>query len=221
MGAGASALPARLSEGYCKSVMRELYNASTFAELVDSEVDASDDHTISPSTFIDYISSAHDVFLSHDWGKDEKNHKNVVKMATLLRAKGLKVWLDEDHIHNNIIDSMNEGIDRSRMVIVCITSNYQKKVSGHGPKGDKDNCLLEYYRALADKGAKGIIPVVMDPHMLNTEKWYGPLKTLNQELYKNCSSNGNGEEAPFAEQLEELAGTSLSSFFSSSFFSDG
>ena len=57
--------------------------------------------------------------------------------------------------------------------------------------------------------------------LLNTEKWYGPLKTLNQELYKNCSSNGNGEEAPFAEQLEELAGTSLSSFFSSSFFSDG
>lgn len=205
MGAGASALPSRLNEAYCKSIMKELYSSSAFVELVDSEMDSPNDGCISSQTFAEYISTAHDVFLSHNWGKDKSNHSKVVQIATMLRQEGFKVWLDEDHMQSNIIDAMNQGIDRSRLVIVCVTAEYQKKVSGHGSKGDKDNCMLEYYRALSDKGTKGMIPVVMDPAMLDTAKWYGPLKSLNQELYQNCSGGDSDEKELYSRQLQELS----------------
>ena len=36
-----------------------------------------------------------DVFLTHDWGVDQANHKRVAQINTALKAKGLITWFDE------------------------------------------------------------------------------------------------------------------------------
>jgi hypothetical protein len=48
---------------------------------------------------------------------------------------GLKIWLDEEEMHDDLTNQMSDGIDCSRLVAVFITTSYIRKVQGLGPSG--------------------------------------------------------------------------------------
>ena len=51
------------------------------------------------------VNQAKDVFMSHNWGKDESgrdNHARVVKMAKHFESKGIKCWIDEKEMTGDI-----------------------------------------------------------------------------------------------------------------------
>ena len=82
-----------------------------------------------------------DVFLSHNWGKDESgrdNHHRVSLINKELKALGYKTWLDEEKIAGNIAEKMSLGIEQTKGVIVFITWKYHEKVNG---KNAADNCM--------------------------------------------------------------------------------
>ena len=69
-----------------------------------------------------------DVFLSHNWGLNNANHKRVVAIARQLTARGLKVWIDEDYMFGHLQTTMTNAIDHSKAVLVFITEEYIDKV---------------------------------------------------------------------------------------------
>ena len=70
-----------------------------------------------------------DVFLSHNWGLDNANHKRVIAIARQLTARGLKVWIDADYMFGHLQTTMTNAIDQSKAVLVFITEEYLAKVS--------------------------------------------------------------------------------------------
>ncbi len=117
-----------------------------------------------------------DVFLSHNWGKDDigrDNHQRVNLIKQELNARGIKTWFDSEQLSGQILDEMTAGIDRSMAVIVFVTNAYITKVSGEGPKGDKDNCKMEFSYAWNRKTPEKIIPVVMEETCCEATNWKG------------------------------------------------
>lgn len=126
------------------------------------------------------------VMATHAWGKDGENHKRVVGICADLIELGAKVWIDEHRMYGNIPKQMVDGIDNSHVVVVFITKDYMEKVNLEG----EDNCKLEFTYAMQQKGAKNLIPVVMEPGMLDTSKWKGLLSMyLGQTLYVDMSTD--------------------------------
>ena len=63
----------------------------------------------------------HDVFLSHS-SKD----KAVVRLvAERLRADGVRVWFDDWELHpgDSIPSKIEEGLERSRVLVLCMSAN--------------------------------------------------------------------------------------------------
>lgn len=112
-----------------------------------------------------------DVFLSHNWGKDEserENHKRVAIINKELKARGFRTWFDEEKISGNINNKMAQGIAQTKGVIVFLTRKYDIKVNGENAG---DNCKKEFDYALRKKTIKKIVPVVMDECMRETSTW--------------------------------------------------
>jgi hypothetical protein len=115
-----------------------------------------------------------DVFLSHDWGKDElgrDNHERVAHISAQLQAAGVRTWLDAEQMRGAINNRMAEGIAGSSVVLCFITQNYVIKASGLGPRGEDDNCFFEFDNALIERGRGRLLPVVMEPRCCQTAKW--------------------------------------------------
>jgi hypothetical protein len=153
MGAGTSALsaalPARVDEANAKAVLQDLYSEAVYASLKDST------GMIPQRELLSFLSSATDVFLSHDWGMDElgrSNHERVVRIAEHLKQAGLRVWLDQERMEGDIYQRMVEGIESSRLTLIFVTEAYLYKIAGKGGAGDKDNCLFEFDYAVRSKG---------------------------------------------------------------------
>ena len=83
MGSAASVLPSRMDEKLSKSTIEDLYFVSNagpqWNELLASENDTAMEKEISSTSFIEYVKSSFDVFLSHDWGRDSLNHRKIKK----------------------------------------------------------------------------------------------------------------------------------------------
>ena len=108
-----------------------------------------------------------DVFLSHDWGTDElgrNNHDRVSAVNDALKQLGYRTWFDSDRMTGDIVDTLCDGIDNTRLVLVFVTQKYVKEVqSGQ----DNDTKKLEFKYAMRRKGAKNMIPVIMEERMKN------------------------------------------------------
>lgn len=150
--------------------------------------------------------SKYHAFATHNWGKDNVNHKAVVEIVHALQALGVNVWIDEEMMTGRIQQKMTEGIDDSESVLVFITYEYINKCSGKGPNGDKDNCLKEFDYADRRKGSSKFVVVVMEEAMTDTSKWFGPVgSSLGGQLYINaCGRDPTHTAAQIARELVHI-----------------
>ena len=119
------------------------------------------------------------VFASHDWGHAAATHHRVARIARALGAvdAGIDVWLDESHMHGNILDAMCRGIDNCDVVLVFVTSSYVEKVR---TGGETDNVRREFM--YAQQQGKPMLPVRFDADL--TTPWPGPVgMALGNHLY--------------------------------------
>ena len=71
------------------------------------------------------------MFLSHDWGKDDKgrdNHARVATINTMLKERGLRTWFDNDRMTGDIVAQMCDGVEKSAVFVSCVTARYVSKV---------------------------------------------------------------------------------------------
>lgn len=138
-----------------------------------------------------------DCFLSHAWGAGRATHNQVVDIARGLQARGLRVWLDEDQLRGNILNSMAEGIANSRVFVAFLTAEYLQKVAS----GDHcDNCWREFNFAANSRGAK-LLAVPMEANLLAPDHWSGPVAMiLGGNLYPAEFAGGLS-----AAQMDRLA----------------
>lgn len=62
-----------------------------------------------------------DVMISYCWA----SKRTVLRMRDGLVAAGVRVWLDEDHMGRDLMDSMASAVESSKCVIVCCSSAYK------------------------------------------------------------------------------------------------
>lgn len=55
------------------------------------------------SSLLGGVEDGFDVFLSHNWGREQRNHARVLKVAEALQAAGLRPWLDEWHMNQDLV----------------------------------------------------------------------------------------------------------------------
>ena len=110
-----------------------------------------------------------DIFISHNWGLDSvgiDNHKRCKILADELILRGYSVWFDENDMIKNIDYKIMEGIGNSKIVIICLTEKYCKKIEdGIRYQHINDNCYKEWNYTLLK--SKKIIPIVMEKHLMN------------------------------------------------------
>ena len=120
-----------------------------------------------------------DAFLSHNWGKDTRgrdNHARVLRLCQELGSKaGIKTWCDEYDMSctHNIQESMANGIDNSKKVIVFVTEEYIKKANGESERGTMDNVYREFNYIRNRVKVCNIITVVMEEGAKDLSKWRG------------------------------------------------
>ena len=136
------------------------------------------------------MASRTDLFLSHNWGKDESgrdNHQRVSLINKELKERGYLTWFDEEKMTGGIVDKMSKGIEETKVVIVFITKRYLKKVNGEHAG---DNCKLEFNYASRQKTSSKMVAVVMEESMRNSNTWTGSVGMhLGGELYVDMSGN--------------------------------
>ena len=144
-----------------------------------------------------------DVFLSHDWGKDEygrDNHQRVSLINDELKARGYKTWFDEEKLAGNIDMEMAQGIEQTEGVIAFITRRYYEKVNGENAR---DNCQKEFQHASEIKTRAKIVPVVMEESMRDATPWKGLVGiNIGREMYVDMS--GDIENKAYLNQKMEL-----------------
>ena len=133
------------------------------------------------------------IFLSHAWRKDKlcrDNHLRVYELSEKLYKCGWSCWVDEDNIFGNVDVAMTNGIDAADVILICLTEEYFKKVNetANDPRR-RDNCLKEWTYANARN--KLMIPIIMEPDLLNISDWPPGIVTLyfGSTLYINASKN--------------------------------
>ena len=80
-----------------------------------------------------------------------------------------------------------DGIDRSATVLICVTSNYMRKVNDEGLP--LEACKQELSYAAMRKGPSRIIVAVMEPACTNPREWEGTLGfVLCDKLYTDLTA---------------------------------
>lgn len=145
-----------------------------------------------------------DVFLSHDWGKDEsgrENHHRVYLINKGLKELGYRTWFDDECMEGHIGENMSEGIEQSKGVITFITRRYHDKVNS---KNYKDNCKIEFDYASRTKTGSKMVAVVMEKGMCDTSSWRGLVGSLlGGHLYVDMSGDLENKTY-FSQQLKLL-----------------
>jgi hypothetical protein len=143
---------------------------------------------VAPS--IGFMQAPIKAFASHNWGSDALNHKRVVRLCTVLRERGVDVWLDETHMKGNILDAMCKGIDESDVVLVFVTREYIDKVQGGTIT---DNCRREFMYA-SQAHAQKMIAVRFDADL--GAHWSGPVgMVLGSTMYADMAKDPISDSA--------------------------
>ena len=144
-----------------------------------------------------------DVFLSHNWWKDESgrdNHQHVSLINKEVKKCGYETWFDEEKMVGDIVKQTCQGIDQTKGLIVFITRRYLKKVNGEDAS---DNCKLEFNYASRRRTSSKMVAVVMDKSMHDTKTWTRSVGMhLGGEMYVDMS--GNLENKTYLKQQLKL-----------------
>ena len=141
------------------------------------------------------------LFFSHTWRPDNlgrNTHLRVFELVKKLRDCGWKTWFDEEDMKGNIDAAMADGIDNADVVLVCLTETYCKKVNETAKNlRTRDNCLKEWTYANARN--KLMIPIVMEPYLLNPINWPAGIVSLylGSTLYLDASKDDLEESVIF------------------------
>ena len=189
MGASASISSAMKAKRLSKDQIAASPTASPLLSFFNFN-DYCDDHgTISLEDLVHIFSVKTDVFLTHDWGVNQFNHKRVSKVNAALKQRGITTWFDDEQMEGDIKSKMTSGIDQSRVVVTFITSRYMRKVAGTNAE---DNCRLEFGYACRRKTGARMLPVVMEAEMRDTSQWEGQVGlVLGGSLYVDLSDDNN------------------------------
>jgi hypothetical protein len=166
-----------IDEEAFKSFLRSHYCQGLFNQL-------QKDGVIDCDKFAEFISSAKDIFLSHDWGAASSNHERVKRFRDKILEKDptLRVWLDEEEMKGDIQTAMANGISRSSCVVVFVTENYMRKADGQSPYCPNNNVDREFTLIENDKQKGNVFPVLMESEC-NPKKWFGKLKSYLGSTY--------------------------------------
>ena len=121
-----------------------------------------------------FADKSFDIFLSHRW-----TEKCFVRhLYKHLVNSGYRVWYDEIHMGHDMAYSMQSGIEKSKVVLACVSSAYQSS----------DNTMFElrYARRFVDANSglqKPIITVVLESRIIS---W------ANAELKQLCDIKNPG-----------------------------
>ncbi|CAF1294808.1 unnamed protein product [Adineta steineri] len=102
------------------------------------------DRSISQST----KQNTFDIMISY-------SHKEKVLCKQLydeLTKNGYRVWIDFDQMHGNVMDAMAQAIDRSEIIIICMSEQYRQS----------NFCRAEAHYAFQRQ--RQIVPVLMQKH---------------------------------------------------------
>ena len=137
-----------------------------------------------------------DVFLSHNWGKDGKNHQKVAKINQALQDLGYVIWFDDKEIYGDIRARMAEGIKNTKCCLAFLTKEYYQKVV-YGK--ESDNCKSEFDFASTTVPVRA---VVLEECMRNPDTWEGNIAiTLKNKLYIDLSGN---DKEHLRKQMQQL-----------------
>lgn len=169
MGASASSLVSSLRG---KSIHKDQLDPELLKILGDKNVP----DVVTGDTLLELCQLKTDVFLTHNWGDHQDNHKQVAEVNRLLKQKGLITWFDDEKMEGNVKEKMVEGIDNASCVVVFITQLYIDKVGG---KNAQDNCKLEFGYATRRKTTSLMVPVLMKKACSDPTAWTG---TVGMEM---------------------------------------
>jgi TIR domain len=116
------------------------------------------------------MTDSYDIFLSHS-SKDVEVVRDVV---VRMKEAGLKVWVDHEQLYygDSITEKIEDGLSRSRRVVVCLSRNLKSS----------NWCRKEYgallHRECSGKAKRRVIPLRLDdcpddeiPVLLYDKKW--------------------------------------------------
>jgi len=137
------------------------------------------------------MSNTKDIFITHNWGSDNSyrdNHARCKELAYILVNKGYSVWFDNFDIVDNIDKNIIEGINNSKVVLICLTEKYCNKISnGTNNQVISDNCYKEWNYCLS-KGKK-IIPIVLEENLFKLKSSEIIQMYINSIFYIDMSKN--------------------------------
>ncbi|GBG23829.1 RasGEF domain-containing serine/threonine-protein kinase X [Hondaea fermentalgiana] len=134
------------------------------------------------------------VFLSHSWGEGRETHEKVKAVARELETRGIRYWLDEIEVGQEVLDSMANGIDRSKAVVVFVTREYMNKVNRG--RSELDNCRDEFCYAFRRLKPANMIPCILDQEMSDMSTWEGRfgISWSGNPLYVSMWKGGEPDE---------------------------
>ncbi len=193
---------------YIKAAYTELSTAGLSSGTdISAECDFHNEVVQSPETEAAVDEKKWDCFLSHTWGPGQVEHKKVVGIARQLEAAGVKVWLDEDQMNDNIAKQMVEGIDESHVFVAFVSQNYLDATNNENSNAGKE------FNYATSTGVDKVVPVVMEKQLLNTQAWNGTVAKLNlaNKLYIDFSSpvKVNDNMASLVKRIFDLKAKAL------------
>ncbi|XP_015753413.1 PREDICTED: uncharacterized protein LOC107333164 isoform X2 [Acropora digitifera] len=96
------------------------------------------------------------IMISYHW----KYQKEMREVKTELESKGLRVWMDEDKMNGDTLETMARAVEKSSVILMAMSRQYQRSPS----------CRSE--AAYAYKLGKKIIPLMMEENY-TPDGWLG------------------------------------------------
>jgi len=133
------------------------------------------------------------LFLSHNWGCDNKSRDNHDRVKTIKKILnnffGWSTWFDEDDMGWSIDGSMFKGIYECDVILIFITSKYLNKIEENcfNPE-NRDNCAKEWN--LINIARKKIIPVIMERELMSFSNWKHTLMGMYLAQYMLIDLSG-------------------------------
>jgi competence CoiA-like predicted nuclease len=146
-------------------------------------------------------------FLTHNWGSQSdnfENHRRVAKIYRILEKNyNMKMWFDEIKLNGDIRREITQGIKNTRCMIVFLTKEYDRKISG---ESEGIYCQLEFNQGFQKFYRDGkLIPIVMEEEMLNTANWSDDLRGVFEgKFFFNFSQMYTMSEEDFSKKCKEL-----------------